>query len=196
VNLRADGLKAQVGGEVAVKWFRACYVACETCGAWNWCSRRFSLGFGYFGHVDGSGGDLDLAQYAAGMLCAESSYISRMFGRKANADGSWPILHCRQLYYWLLRAARLARGGLCVSKTTTGSSASLARRIVDETDSYLSDIERAVWVVGDDDEEMPPLYFGTAEAALLAYDRSQRAAELRAKRREEALRRLGKVAGR
>ena len=68
--------------------------------------------------------------------------------------------------------------------------------IVDKTDSYLADVERAVWVVGDDDEDMPPLYFGTAEAALLAYDRSQRAAELRAKRREEALRRLGKVAGR
>ena len=40
--------------------------------------------------------------------------------------------------------------------------------IVDKTDSYLADVERAVWVVGDDDEEMPPLYFDTAEAALLA----------------------------
>ena len=43
-----------------------------------------------------------------------------------------------------------------------------------------------------DDEDIPPLYFDTAEAAFLAYDRSQRAAELRVKRREEALRRLGK----
>ena len=85
----------------------------------------------------------------------------------------------------------MAREGLWVIKTAIGSPASLTRRIVDETDSYLSDIERAVWVVGDDDEEMPPLYFGTAEAALLAYFRSQRAAALRAKRREEALGRLG-----
>ena len=68
--------------------------------------------------------------------------------------------------------------------------------IVDETDSYLADVERAVWVVGNDDEDMPPLYFDTAQAAFLAYDRSQRAAELRAKRREEALRRLGKPDGR
>ena len=64
--------------------------------------------------------------------------------------------------------------------------------IVDETDSYLADVERAVWVVGDDGEDMPPLYFDTAEAAFMAYDRAQRAAELRATRREEALRRLGK----
>ena len=68
--------------------------------------------------------------------------------------------------------------------------------IVDQTDSYLADVERAVWVVGDDDGDMPPLHFDTAEAALLAYYRSQRAAELRAKRREEALRRLGKPDGR
>ena len=68
--------------------------------------------------------------------------------------------------------------------------------IIDETDSYLADVERAVWVVGDDDEDMPPLYFDTAEAALLAYDHSQRAVELRAQRREEALRRLGKADGR
>ncbi len=68
--------------------------------------------------------------------------------------------------------------------------------IVDETDSYLADVERTAWVVGNDDEDMPPLYFDTSEAAFLAYDRSQRAAELRAKRREEALRRLGKVDGR
>ena len=61
---------------------------------------------------------------------------------------------------------------------------------------YLADVERAVWVVGDDDEDMPPLYFDTAEAALLAYYDSQRAVELRAKRRDEALHRLGKVAGR
>lgn len=47
-----------------------------------------------------------------------------------------------------------------------------------------------------DAEDMPPLYFDTAEAALLAYYDSQRAVELRAKRRDEALHRLGKVAGR
>lgn len=68
--------------------------------------------------------------------------------------------------------------------------------IVDQTDSYLADVERAVWVVGDDDEKMPPLHFDTAESALLAYDRSQRAAELRAKRRRAAFRRLGKRDGR
>jgi len=64
--------------------------------------------------------------------------------------------------------------------------------IADDTDCYLADAERAIWVVGDDDEDMPPLYFDTAEAALLAYDCSLRAAELRAQRRKEALERLGK----
>jgi len=68
--------------------------------------------------------------------------------------------------------------------------------IVDQTDSYPADVERAVWVVGDDDEDMPPMYFDTAEAALLSYDRAQWAAALRAKRREAALRRLGKPGGR
>jgi hypothetical protein len=68
--------------------------------------------------------------------------------------------------------------------------------IADDTDCYLADAERAIWVVGDDDEDMPPLYFDTAKAALLAYDCSLRAAELRAQRRKEALGRLGKSDGR
>jgi hypothetical protein len=65
--------------------------------------------------------------------------------------------------------------------------------IVDETDCYLTDIDYPVWVVGDDDEDMPPLYFECAEAAYLAYKQSQRSMELLAKRRKKALQQIRRM---
>ena len=64
--------------------------------------------------------------------------------------------------------------------------------VADQSNGYLADVDHGEWVVGDDDEEMPPLYFDTPEDAYRAYALSEWLAEQRAKRREEALRRLGK----
>ena len=58
--------------------------------------------------------------------------------------------------------------------------------------SFLVDPEDAAWVVDEDDEDMPPAVFPTAEAAYRAWERSQEVAAARAKRREEALKRLGR----
>ena len=48
--------------------------------------------------------------------------------------------------------------------------------------------EEEDWV----DEDMPPAVFPTAEAAYRAWERSQEVAEIRKRRREEALKRLEK----
>jgi hypothetical protein len=61
-------------------------------------------------------------------------------------------------------------------------------------DSYLTDPEHASWVIGDDDE-MPPAVFCTAEEAYAAWAWSEEVAAERVKRREEALKRLGKMPG-
>jgi len=47
-----------------------------------------------------------------------------------------------------------------------------------------------VWVVGDVDEEMPPLYFDCAEDAYRAYKRSQISMKLLAERRKKALQQI------
>ena len=62
--------------------------------------------------------------------------------------------------------------------------------IVDETNSYLTDIDYPVWGVGDVDEEMPPLYFDCAEDAYRAYKRSQISMKLLAERRKKALQQI------
>jgi hypothetical protein len=64
--------------------------------------------------------------------------------------------------------------------------------VKDKMNSYLVDPDYAEWVVGED-QEMPPAYFDSAEEAKRAYIRSERVGRLRVKRREEALRRLGKL---
>jgi hypothetical protein len=64
--------------------------------------------------------------------------------------------------------------------------------VVDSFYSFLLDPEDASWAMGEDDEDMPPATFSTAEAAYRAWQRSQAVAESRAKRREDALKRLRK----
>lgn len=64
--------------------------------------------------------------------------------------------------------------------------------VIDSFYGFLLDPDDASWVAGEDDENLPPAIFATAEAAYQAWLRSQVVAEARAKRREEALRRLGK----
>lgn len=65
--------------------------------------------------------------------------------------------------------------------------------VIDGFQSLLADPEDASWVVDPDDEDMPPAVFRTPEAACRAWERSQEVAAVRASRREEALRRLGKT---
>jgi hypothetical protein len=64
--------------------------------------------------------------------------------------------------------------------------------VVDSLHSFLVDPEDASWVVGDDNEDMPPTVFPSAAAAYRAWERSQEVAAERKRRREEALKRLGR----
>jgi hypothetical protein len=65
--------------------------------------------------------------------------------------------------------------------------------VVDSLHSYLVDPEDAAWVVGDDDEDMPPTVFPSVAAAYRAWERSQEVGAARKRRREEALKRLGRL---
>ena len=67
--------------------------------------------------------------------------------------------------------------------------------VLDSFWSYLSEPEYASWVVGPDDEDVPPAVFPTPEAAYRAWERSQEVAAARAVRSEKALKRLGRTAG-
>jgi hypothetical protein len=62
--------------------------------------------------------------------------------------------------------------------------------VVDNLHSYLVDPEAPSWVVGNDDQEMPPTVSPTAAAAYKAWERSEEVAAARKRRREEALKRL------
>ena len=62
--------------------------------------------------------------------------------------------------------------------------------VVDRFDSFLFDPEEASWVVDEDNEDMRPAVFPNTEAAYRAWERSQAMADVRAKRREDALDRL------
>jgi hypothetical protein len=64
--------------------------------------------------------------------------------------------------------------------------------VVDSFQSYLADPEDASWIVDPDDEDVPLAVFPTPEAAYWAWQRSETVAKARARRREEALKRLGK----
>jgi len=64
--------------------------------------------------------------------------------------------------------------------------------VIDIFDSFLVDPGDAAWVVDEDDPDMPPMIFRTEEAAFHAWEVAQQVAHERAKRREEALRRLGR----
>jgi hypothetical protein len=55
--------------------------------------------------------------------------------------------------------------------------------VVDNLHSFLVDPEDAAWVVGDDDEDMPPTVFPTAAAAYKAWERSGEVAAARKRRR-------------
>jgi hypothetical protein len=63
--------------------------------------------------------------------------------------------------------------------------------VIDSFYSYLVDPEDAAWVAGDNDEDMPPAIFPSAEAAYRAWERSEETSAARMQRREEALKRLG-----
>ena len=65
------------------------------------------------------------------------------------------------------------------------------RVVVDSFFSYLLDPEDASWVVGDDDQEMPPAGFPTTAAAFGRGNGERRYGQERKRRREEALRRRG-----
>ena len=64
--------------------------------------------------------------------------------------------------------------------------------VVDGHLSFLVDPEDASWIVGEDDEDMPPAVFPTAEAAYRAWERSEDVAAARSRRRQQALKRLRK----
>lgn len=64
--------------------------------------------------------------------------------------------------------------------------------VIDSFYSFLLDPEEAIWGADDDAEDLPPMIFPTAEAAYRAWQRSQVVEEARAKRREAALKRLGR----
>ena len=61
------------------------------------------------------------------------------------------------------------------------------------TASYLMDPEDAAWVADADDEDLPALVFESPEEAYVAYLRSCAVGDARERRREEALKRLGRV---
>ncbi len=63
--------------------------------------------------------------------------------------------------------------------------------VVDSQGFFLADPEDADWVAEEDDEYVPAAVFESPEAALRAWERSERAAKARAERRRQALRRLG-----
>lgn len=64
--------------------------------------------------------------------------------------------------------------------------------VIDSFYSYLSDPEDASWVTDPDDEDVPLALFQSPEDAYRAWVRSEEVAAARAKRREEALKRLGR----
>jgi hypothetical protein len=64
--------------------------------------------------------------------------------------------------------------------------------VMDSFYSFILDPEEASWVVGDDDQDMPPLFFPTAESAYRTWQQSEAVAAARSRRREDALKRLGK----
>ena len=64
--------------------------------------------------------------------------------------------------------------------------------VIDSFYSYLADPEDGSWVTDPDDENLPAAMFPTPEAAFKAWRRSEQVAAARAKRREEALKKLGK----
>jgi hypothetical protein len=65
--------------------------------------------------------------------------------------------------------------------------------VVDRYGSYLMDPEDAAWVADADDEDLPALVFENPEEAYVAYLRSCAVGDAREGRREEALKRLGRV---
>jgi hypothetical protein len=56
--------------------------------------------------------------------------------------------------------------------------------VVDRLHSYLVDPENAAWVVGDDDEQMPPTVFPSAAAAYQAWRWSEEVGKAREQRRD------------
>jgi hypothetical protein len=64
--------------------------------------------------------------------------------------------------------------------------------VVDSFYSYLADPEDASWVTDPDDEDVPLAVFQSPEDACRAWERSEEVAAARAKRREMALKRLGR----
>ena len=65
--------------------------------------------------------------------------------------------------------------------------------VVDRYGYFLMDPEDAAWVADADDEDMPALVFGNPEEAYVAYLRSCAVGDARERRREAALKRLGRV---
>ncbi|MCY2987845.1 MAG: hypothetical protein NTY19_08285 [Planctomycetota bacterium] len=65
--------------------------------------------------------------------------------------------------------------------------------VVDRYGYFLMDPEDAAWVADADDEDMPALVFGNPEEAYVAYLRSCAVGDARERRRDEALKRLGRV---
>jgi len=64
--------------------------------------------------------------------------------------------------------------------------------VVDDGGYFLEDPNSAVWVP-EDDADLPAMVFSTAEQAYVAYRRSCAVGEARMRRREEALKRLGRA---
>ena len=64
--------------------------------------------------------------------------------------------------------------------------------VLNDRGYLLEDPNAAVWVP-EDDEDLPAMFFSTAEQAYVAYRRSCAVGEARKRRREEALKRLGRT---
>ena len=65
--------------------------------------------------------------------------------------------------------------------------------VVDRYGYFLMDPEDAAWVADADDEDLPALVFGDPEEAYVAYLRACAVGDARERRREAALKRLGRV---
>jgi hypothetical protein len=64
--------------------------------------------------------------------------------------------------------------------------------VVDGKGWFLAEADSSTWSDHEDDPDLPPLAFATAEEALAAFVRSDALARARAGRHKEALKRLGR----
>ena len=92
----------------------------------------------------------------------------------------------------LMKQVHLATAG-CLDDGTRIEQQRGGWVVVDRYGYFLMDPEDAAWVADADDEDLPALVFENPEEAYVAYLRSCAVGDARERRREEALKRLGRV---